>query len=75
MTEPPQSTVQAAEKVATGVVTGLVGTPALLAVVVLNVIAICVAAWFLAKLADVASTRTEALLKMIHDCMVERHQS
>jgi hypothetical protein len=71
----PQSTVQATGQVASDVVLGLRQQPALLAIVVLNIIAICFAGWFLAKLADVASTRTEAMMKMIQDCMTARHSS
>jgi hypothetical protein len=73
--EPPRTIAEATGQVAQGVVTGLVGTPALLAIVTLNIVAICFAGWFLARLADVASMRTEALMKMISDCMMERHQS
>jgi hypothetical protein len=71
----PRSAIEATGQVATGVVTGLVGTPALLAIVVLNVVAICFAAWFLAKLADATTARTAQLMQMIQDCMKERHQT
>lgn len=43
---------ESAEKVASNVVGGLVGTPTLLVMVVLNVIMIVAAAWFLAKMED-----------------------
>jgi hypothetical protein len=71
----PHTVTEATGQVATSVVTGLVGTPALLAIVVLNVVAICFAAWFLAKLADATTARTAQLMQMISDCMKERHQS
>jgi hypothetical protein len=71
----PQSTVQATGQVASDVVIGLKQQPALLAIVVLNIVAICFAGWFLAKLADTGSKRTDAMMKMIQDCMAERHSS
>jgi hypothetical protein len=73
-TEPPRNITEVTGQVASGVVTGLVGTPALLAIVTLNIVAICFAAWFLAKLADATAARTERLMQMIADCMKERHQ-
>lgn len=72
--EPPRGIVETTGQVAQGVVTGLVGTPALLAIVALNVVAICFAGWFLARLADATSARTERMMQMISDCM-ERHQT
>lgn len=71
--EPPRTVVEAGSKVASDVVTGLVGTPALLAIVALNMIAICFAGWFLARLADATAARTERMMQMISDCMKERH--
>lgn len=71
--EPPRNVVEAGGKVASDVVTGLVGTPALLAIVALNVVAICFAGWFLAKLADATASRTTQMMQMIQDCMKERH--
>jgi hypothetical protein len=73
--EPPRNVVEASGQVATSVVTGLVGTPALLAIVTLNIVAICFAAWFLSRLADATTSRTEKLMQLISDCMKERHQS
>lgn len=73
--EPPRGIVETTGQVAQGVVTGLVGTPALLAIVALNVVAICFAGWFLARLADATATRTNAMMQMISDCMKERHSS
>jgi hypothetical protein len=75
MTEPPHTVAETTGKVASDVVSGLVGTPALLAVVVLNVVAMGIAAWFLVKLADATTARTAQLMQMISDCMKERHQS
>jgi hypothetical protein len=71
--EPPRTVVEAGGKVASDVVTGLVGTPALLAIVALNVVAICFAGWFLAKLADATASRTTQMMQLIQDCMKERH--
>jgi hypothetical protein len=71
--EPPRTVVEAGSKVASDVVTGLVGTPALLAIVALNVVAICFAGWFLARLADATASRTNQMMQMIQDCMKERH--
>jgi hypothetical protein len=71
--EPPRTVVEAGGKVASDVVTGLVGTPALLAIVALNVMAICFAAWFLSRLADATASRTTQMMQMIQDCMRERH--
>jgi hypothetical protein len=78
MTDPstgsgPRGVVETTGQVASNVVTGLVGTPALLTIVVLNVVAICFAAWFLAKLADATTARSAQLMQMISDCMKERH--
>jgi hypothetical protein len=71
--EPPRTVVEAGGKVASDVVTGLVGTPALLAIVALNVVAICFAGWFLARLADATAARTNQMMQLIQDCMKERH--
>jgi hypothetical protein len=73
--EPPRGVAETTGKVASEVVSGLVGTPALLAVVVLNVVAMAVACWFLAKLADATASRTAQMMQMISDCMRERHSS
>jgi hypothetical protein len=71
--EPPRGIVETTGQVAQGVVTGLVGTPALLAIVALNVVAICFAGWFLARLADATASRTNQMMQLIQDCMRERH--
>lgn len=73
--EPPRNVVEATGQVATSIVTGLVATPALLTIVVLNVVAIGVACWFLAKLADATASRTNVMMQLISDCMKERRQS
>jgi len=73
-TEPPTRNItEVTGRVATDVVSGLVGTPALLAVVVLNVVAMGIACWFLAKLADATASRTNQMMQLIQDCMRERH--
>jgi hypothetical protein len=74
-TEPPRGVVEATGQVATSVVTGLVGTPALLAIVTLNIVALCFAAWFLSRLADATASRTAQMMQLISDCMKERHSS
>jgi hypothetical protein len=71
--EPPRTVVEAGGKVASDVVTGLIGTPALLTIVVLNIVAMGIACWFLAKLADATQARTALMMQMIADCMKERH--
>jgi hypothetical protein len=71
--EPPRGITETTGKVASDVVSGLVGTPALLAVVVLNVVAMGIACWFLAKLADATQSRTALMMQLIADCMKERH--
>jgi hypothetical protein len=73
--EQPRNVVDASAQVASSVVSGLVGTPALLTVVVLNVVAMGIACWFLAKLADATAVRTERMMQLIADCMKERHSS
>lgn len=72
---PPQSTVQAAGQAATDVINGLKQQPTLLAVVVLNVIALGFACWFLGKLADATTARTAQMMQMIQDCIRERHST
>jgi sorbitol-specific phosphotransferase system component IIC len=71
--EPSRGIVETTGQVAQGVVTGLVGTPALLVIVVLNVIAIVGAGWFLSKVADNVAARTDRMMELIADCMKERH--
>lgn len=73
MSEPPRGVAETTGKVASDVVSGLIGTPALLSIVVLNVVAMAVACWFLAKLADATASRTTQMMQLISDCLKERH--
>ncbi len=66
---PPQSAIQATGQVATDVVGGLKNQPALLAIVVLNVVMIVVAAWFLHQLAGAARENRESIIKLLDKCM------
>jgi hypothetical protein len=59
---PPQSTVQAAGRVAEDVVSGLKAQPALLGLVILNLIAIGTAVWFLDRIASRAGDRLDHIL-------------
>jgi hypothetical protein len=59
----PQSSVQAAGQVAEQVVSGLQQQPLMLAIVVLNIIGIASALWFLHELMNVTSVRTEKLIQ------------
>jgi hypothetical protein len=68
-----RNVVEASGQVASDVVAGLRQQPTLLAVVVLNVIAIGFACWFLGKLADATTARTAQMMQLIQDCMKERH--
>lgn len=63
---PPQSTVQAAGRVAEDVVAGLRTQPMLLGLIVLNIIALGVSVWFLDRLSGNASRRLDAIL---HACL------
>lgn len=65
----PQSTVQAAGQAATDVIGGLKQQPMLLAMVVLNAMAIGVAIWFLRGLQEANTQRFEKMLTMIEKCM------
>lgn len=65
----PTSSVQAISQTASDVVSGLKQQPALLAVVVLNVVAIAIAMWFLSNLASNAKEMRERLFTMIEKCM------
>ena len=58
----PQSTVQAAGRVASDVVTGLSAQPLLLAVIVLNIVGIIAAVWFLGRMLEHSSTRHAQLM-------------
>lgn len=65
--QPPQNTVQAAGQVASDIVGGLKAQPVLLTLVVLNMIAIGFAAWFLGKLADIGKQNMHALIEACFD--------
>jgi uncharacterized protein HemX len=75
--QPPQSAVQATGQVASDVVAGLKGQPMLLAIVILNALAIGVAVWFLRGLQEGQSQRTDHMLLLIEKCMaaaIDRRQ-
>ena len=59
----PQSTVQAAGRVAEDVVSGLKNQPMLLAIVVLNIIGVFAALWFLNQIVTTAHDRHTQLLR------------
>lgn len=58
----PQSTVQAAGRVASDVVVGLSTQPIVLAIIVLNVIGVIAAVWFLGRMLDHSNTRHSQLM-------------
>lgn len=62
---PPQSTVQAAGQAASEIIGGLKQSPTLLAIVVLNVIGIAAALWFLNKIIDRARSNTVVLVEQM----------
>lgn len=59
----PQSTVQAAGRVAEDVVSGLKAQPMLLGLIVLNVIGIGATLWFLHELIEISNVRYTQLMK------------
>jgi hypothetical protein len=63
---PPQSTVQAAGQVAEDVVAGLKGQPLLLGIVVLNLLGIAAALYFLNLLATNNAAHITELMKQSH---------
>jgi len=65
----PQSTVQAAGQAASDVVQGLKQQPMLLALVVLNAIAIIVAVWFLRGLQEQARAQTDRIMSIVEKCV------
>lgn len=65
----PTSTVQVAGQAATDVIGGLKQSPALLAMVVLNVLAIGLAVWFLRGLQESQAKRVDHLLSLVEKCM------
>jgi hypothetical protein len=56
------------------VVSSLKGNPALLTVVVLNVLAVAIGVWFLAKIADNAQQQRDYLFKLIETCLQRQGQ-
>jgi len=64
----PQSAVQATGQVASEVVSGLKQQPAMLAIVVLNVVVIVAAVWFLRELATSAKENMQRLLTIVERC-------
>lgn len=69
MSEHPQNVVQATGAVASDVVLGLKNNPALLSVVVLNVLAILAAVWFLRGLVEDARENRARLLAIVEKCI------
>jgi type IV secretory pathway TrbD component len=63
MTDPPNSPVQAAARIAESAIDGLKGSPLILAVLLLNAIGIGAALWFLTRLAAAQSARLDVILK------------
>lgn len=59
----PQGTAQAVGRVVEEVVGGLRSSPVLLALMMLNVIGIGAACWFLSRLATAQSSRVDLILK------------
>jgi hypothetical protein len=70
----PASTVQAAGQAATDIIGGLKQNPALLAIVVLNVLAVAIGVWFLSKIADNAERQREHLFKILETCLQRQGQ-
>jgi hypothetical protein len=62
----PQSTVQAAGQAATDIIGGLKASPALLAIILLNMIGVAAAIWFLNKLIDRARSNIELVVSQMH---------
>ena len=63
----PQNLVQASGAVATEVVAGLKTQPMLLAIVVLNLIAIGAAAWFMSRIIELHGANMQTLMKECFD--------
>lgn len=66
---PPQSTVEAAGRIAVDMVNGLKTQPVLLALVLLNIVGIGAAAWFLHGLAGAQAERSKAVLDLLKACV------
>jgi hypothetical protein len=65
----PTSTVQVAGQAATDVIGGLKQQPLMLAIVILNLIGIGAAVWFVNNLEERQHARSVELLKMIRECV------
>jgi hypothetical protein len=63
MADPPQGTIQVAGQVASDVVTGLKQQPAMLSLVLLNMLGIGAALYFFHTLANISSERMDLILK------------
>jgi hypothetical protein len=65
---PPASTMQVAGQAASDVIGGLKQQPLMLAIVVLNLIGIGAAVWFVNNLEERQHARSVELFKMLRDC-------
>jgi hypothetical protein len=63
------STVQAAGQAAESVIHGLKQQPALLALIVLNVVMLGSLFWFIGTVQEAGRTNREALMKMVERCL------
>jgi hypothetical protein len=66
---PPASVVQAVGSAATDVIAGLKQQPLMLAIIILNLIGIGAAVWFVNNLEERQHARSVELLKMIRECV------
>ena len=67
--EPPHTVVEATGKAASDVVAGLKNSPALLSLVVLNVVGLALAMWFLTQLLTASHEHRDKMLALIEKCM------
>jgi hypothetical protein len=65
----PSNIVQASGQLAAEVVSGLKGQPLMLAIIILNLIGIGAAVWFVNNLEERQHARSVELLKMIRECV------
>lgn len=66
---PPVASPGSPLRVAESIVAGLASQPILLTLVVLNLVGIGAALWFLHELGSVAQARTTHLLQLLQQCM------
>lgn len=66
---PPQSVVQASGQVAESIIGGFKGQPALLAIIVLNVLMMGGIFWFLHGVNDAVRQNRDQLMQMISRCL------